>query len=110
MPLEGAGSAPPAETASMAETDADRTFLRYHRAIAAAKRCEDMSFADPQSERMSQVIDRATDDGVGGPGRSLMLIREAERDIREQVRRNGCGDDRVTDALALFDRELRPVL
>jgi hypothetical protein len=105
-----------------AVTSDEAMFMRYHEAIYAASKCEDLpplyqeGPQDPNGPMvqdlhvaMASVIDSRIGDSIG-TGEKLSLIDEAKREAHDLIVARGCGSPEVTDLRALFHAELAPAL
>lgn len=91
------------------DPEMESIYSGYHRAISAATQCDKRDFDQSDHEKMSIVIDEAVHHAIGA-GRRLTLIEQAKSEIRDLVKRKGCDEPTVRDALALFYNDLEPAL
>jgi hypothetical protein len=85
--------------------DMDLVYARYHMAIRAAELCRGITAGDAIWRKWASYIDLKTHYELGA-GERLSVIEGARDDTTLLVRRRGCDEDDVKDALALYDAEL----
>jgi hypothetical protein len=96
-------------------------FMRYHQAIYAASKCDDLALyqyspQDPNRPSiqdlhvtMASVIDSKVGESIGA-GNKLSMIEQAKRDADDLIADTGCDSPEVADLRALFQTELAPAL
>jgi hypothetical protein len=95
--------------AVLAQDQVETTYLHYHRVIHAAERCRlDFPFGSAEQSRMAGYIDAKVNNEISA-GRRLSLIEKAKHDVDKLVNAQGCSSD-VSDLLAVYDKELAPLL
>ena len=103
-----------------AETAQD-VYVRYHAAIFAADECTDYDLIqvgtdDADAEWKSQAQNNmgayidAQVGGAIGAGDRLTLIEAAKSETDAYIAENGCDGPMAQELLAIFDRELEPLL
>lgn len=104
-----AAAIPGVTAAARAEDPAEARYVHYRKVIHAAERCRlDFPFGTPEQSRMAGYIDAKVDHAISA-GRRLTLIEKAKSDVNKLVDKHGCGHD-VADLLAVYDKELAPLL
>lgn len=104
-----AAAIPGVTATARAEDPAEETYVHYRKAIHAAERCRlDFPFGSAEQSRMTGYIDAKVDHAISA-GRRLTLIETAKSDVNKLVDEHGCGHD-VADLLAVYDKELAPLL
>lgn len=94
--------------AAVTDEQAERLFLRYHKAIAAAESCYDVAFSQPQHQAMMDVVNAAVENRIGT--KRLRLVVEAETEVRALLPSQSCRGEKIVPLLDLFESELRPAL
>ncbi|MCB9947360.1 MAG: hypothetical protein H6842_05955 [Rhodospirillaceae bacterium] len=92
--------APPAE-----EMTPQERFVELHGAVVAYERCTGIHFDEQQAMALNQRIRELIGESFGA-GATLQLIYDAREAMTRRVTSEGCGGDRVTDALTLFETNL----
>ena len=99
----------------------EETYVRYHAAIFAADECTDYDLIqvgtdDADAEWKSQAQNNmgayidAQVGGAIGAGDRLTLIEAAKSETDAYIAENGCDGPMAKELLAIFDRELEPLL
>ncbi len=119
--LAAALAAVAATAAPAAAETAQDVYVRYHSAIYAADACtdyrliqvgeddEDAVWIGQAQDNMGAYID-AQVGGAVGAGERLHLIERAKGETDAYIGDHGCEDPQVVELLAIFDRELEPLL
>jgi len=94
--------------AALADSANEALYSRYHEAAEAARLCRDLTYDQGDIDRMAAVINEKINHDIGA--KRLSLLSKAKRDARSLVEAEGCGDEKVLELLALFDRDLAPVV
>ena len=97
----------PAVAGELVTTENEATYLRYHVAIRAAERCNQMEFTQEQHSVLASYVSEQIGHDIGA--KRLRLIGEAKRQA-EKMTSGGCENDRAKETMALYDAELAPLV
>ena len=87
------------------EMTTEERFIAMHGAIVAYERCRGVRFDEEQAMALNQRVRELIGESFGA-GTTLQLIYEARETMARRVTTEGCGGDRVTEALNLFQTNL----
>jgi hypothetical protein len=97
-------AAPPASAQDLLQTENERIYYTYHKAIHTAARCYRIEFNEEEQARMARHINAAINHDIGA--KRLRIIGQAKRDAEDSTS-GGCSSTEVQESLGLFDSELR---
>ena len=87
------------------EMTTEERFIAMHGAIVAYERCRGIRFDEDQAMALNQRVRELIGQSFGA-GTTLQLIYEAREMMTRRVTSEGCGGERVTEALTLFQTNL----
>ncbi|MEM7226829.1 MAG: hypothetical protein AAF495_27915 [Pseudomonadota bacterium] len=94
--------------AQLDESEEEAIYSRYHKAMEVAKQCRNLTYDEQDHANMADVINEKINNAIGA--KRLRLLTAAQREGRALVEDEGCDSPEAQDLLALFDRDLDPVL
>lgn len=107
-PLAGLALFAAAGSVAAQESEAEALYGRYHQAAEVARLCRELTFDQADIDRMAAVINGKIGNDIGA--KRLPLLTQAQRDGRALVEGEGCDSAGAQDLLALYDRDLAPVV
>ena len=93
----------PAQSQELIETENERLYYTYHKALHTAARCHRVEFTEEEHSAMARHINGVINHDIGA--KRLRLIGQAKRDAEDQTS-GGCTNDNAQESMALFDAEL----